>query len=89
MLKSILRLLAASTSFVALLLITNSAIATLLVHSALSQAESSVISLNSLNVVNPVLQLVSDQDDNLLHSLSCCCDACAGSTISLNQGTIL
>ncbi len=86
MLKSILRLLAASTSFVALLLITNSAIATLLVHSALSQAESSAI---SLNVVNPVLQLVGDQDNNLLHSLSCCCDACARSTISLNQGTIL
>ncbi len=86
MLKIILRLLAASTSFIALLLITNSVIATTLVHPALSPTESSAISLNA---ANPVLQIVGDRDDNLLHSFGCCCDACAWSTISLNESPVL
>ena len=82
MFKSILRLLAASTSFVALLLITNSAIATTLDHYTMSQAKSSSI---SLNVISPVLQIVGDRENNHLDSSGCCCDTCVQSIIALDK----
>ena len=82
MFKSILSLLAASTSFVALLLITNSAIATTLNHYTMSQAKSSSI---SLNIVSPVLELVSSQQNNHLDSSNCCCDTCVQNIIALDN----
>ena len=70
MIKSILRLLAASTSFVALLLITNSATAV-----ALEATEIELPQL-SLNVVNPTLQLASARDRTSLDHLGCSCGVC-------------
>ncbi len=73
MIKSILRLLAASTSFVALLLITNSAIATTPIDNPLNRLESSIV---SLNVISPSWQSMSNGSDNLLDHLGCSCAIC-------------
>ena len=70
MIKSILRLLAASTSFVALLLITNSAIAATPIDNPLNRVESSIV---SLNVITPSLESISNGNDNLLDHLGCSC----------------
>lgn len=73
MIKSILRLLAASTSFVALLLTTKSAIAATPIDYPINQVESPVV---SLNVVSPTLQLIGNTNDNLLDHLGCSCGVC-------------
>ena len=73
MIKSILRLFAASTSFVALLLITNSAITATPIDNPLNQVELSVV---SLNVISPSLQSMSNGNDNLLDHLGCSCAMC-------------
>ena len=70
MIKSILRLLAASTSFVALLLITNSATAV-----ALEPTQIELPQL-SLNIIGPTLQLASDRDRTSLDHLGCSCGVC-------------
>lgn len=75
MLKNILRLLAASTSFVALLLIANATVATSSITDFDSQLRSPTV---SLNVVSPVWQLASNQDLALNH-FGCSCDACVQS----------
>jgi len=69
MFKNILRLLAASTSFVALLLITNSAIALSPNEDAPSQT-----SVVNLNLVSPSLTMVSNSDLN--SHLGCSCATC-------------
>lgn len=70
MIKSILRLLAASTSFVALLLITNSAIAVTSVD--LARVEPAHL---NLNVVSPTLQSIGNS--NILQEhLGCSCAVC-------------
>ena len=79
MIKSILRLLAASTSFVALLLITNSAIAAVPVD--LAGIESPQLNIVNLNVISPALQLASN-DNSLSEHLGCSCGLC---TQSINQ----
>ncbi|MGF1588446.1 MAG: hypothetical protein ACFCU7_04220 [Pleurocapsa sp.] len=78
MIKNILRLLAASTSFVALLLVTNSAIA------ATPQEKIQVeLPHLTLNVISPSLQLVSqDSKNTLLDHLGCSCAVC---TQGINQ----
>ena len=73
MIKSILRLLAASTSFVALLLITNSAIAATPIDNPLNRVESSIA---SLNVISPSLQSMSNGNDSLMDHLGCSCAIC-------------
>lgn len=73
MIKNILRLLAASASFVALLLTTNSAIAGTTINDSPNQIEPSVV---SLNVVSPNLQLIGNNNDNLLDHLGCSCGVC-------------
>lgn len=71
MIKSILRLLAASTSFVALLLITNSAIAAPV---DLARIESPQLNIVNLNVISPALQLAGN--DNISEHLGCSCGLC-------------
>jgi hypothetical protein len=80
MLKNILRLLAASASFVALLLVTNPAIATTPVTTADYQLRSPVV---SLSVVSPSLQLASNTD-TLVDHVGCSCALC---TQSLRRST--
>lgn len=81
MIKSILRLLAASTSFIALLLITNSAIAVVPMTNDLNQLETPIV---SLNLVSPTLQLARDTNSLFEHS-GCSCALC---TQSVNKTTI-
>ncbi|MEO1670411.1 MAG: hypothetical protein AAFR77_06415 [Cyanobacteria bacterium J06631_2] len=70
MFKNILRLFAASASFVALLLITSPAIATPAVANLDTQFDMPSI---SLNIISPSLQ----QDSNiLLEHLGCTCAVC-------------
>ena len=76
MIKSILRLLAASTSFVALLLITNSAIAATPVD--LARIELPQLNVVNLNVISPALQLTSN-DSSLSEHLGCSCGLCTQS----------
>lgn len=73
MIKSILSLLAASTSFVALLLITNLAIAATPIDNPLNRGESSIV---SLNVISPSLQSMSNSNDSLMDHLGCSCAIC-------------
>lgn len=76
MLKYILRLLAASTSFVALLFITHPAIATLPIPNLDQQWRSPVV---SLNVLSDSLQLTNNQDvfpDVALDHFGCACATC-------------
>lgn len=79
MIKSILRLLAASTSFVALLLITNSAIAATPVD--LARIESPQLNIVNLNVISPALQLASNDNisGHLSEHLGCSCGLCTQS----------
>lgn len=72
MIKTILRLLAASTSFVALLLITNSAI-------ALTEPTGIELPQLSLNLISPSLQLASDRSNTLSEHLGCSCAVCTQS----------
>ena len=72
MFKYILRLLAASASLVALLFVTNPAIATTPVDNSLDRFGSASV---SLNVISPSLQLNNDSDILLQH-LGCSCGAC-------------
>lgn len=78
MLKNILRLLAASASFVALLFVTNQAIAANLTVE--DQLQSPTV---SLNVVSPSLQLVNN--NTLLNHFGCSCTACIQSLQNTNQ----
>lgn len=81
MLKNILRLLAASTSFVALLLVTNSAIAITPLVNTSDQFQATSI---NLNVVSPSLQLASSTD-SLLDHFGCSCGACTQSLGTSNS----
>ena len=72
MIKTILRLLAASTSFVALLLVTNSAI-------ALTEPTAIELPQLSLNLISPALQLASDRGNALSEHLGCSCGVCTQS----------
>lgn len=82
MLKNILRLLAVSTSFVALLLVIDpsSAIASTLEINLTHQFSSPTV---SLNVVSPAWQLANDTDIVNNH-FGCTCHLC---TQSLEQST--
>jgi|GEM_PF-2386575 len=73
MIKNILRLLTTSTSLVALLLVTNSAIAITLPAHPVTQVKSSTV---SLNVISPTLQLIGDGNNQLLDHLGCSCAVC-------------
>ena len=77
MVKSIVRLLAAVFSFVALLFTTNSAIAATPVDSNTQQVNTSI---TSLNLVSPSLS--SLELDSVDNHLGCSCAAC---TASLEQ----
>jgi hypothetical protein len=82
MLKNILRLLAASTSFVALLLITNPAIASIPVTNLDQQWRSPVV---SLNVVSPSLQLAVSNQETLVNHFGCSCAVCIQSLQNNSQ----
>ena len=78
MFKYILRLLAASTSLVALLLVTNSAIAATPSNNSPAKFSSTTI---SLNVISPSLQLNKDSDTSSQH-LGCTCPTCMQTDLS-------
>lgn len=73
MIKTILRLLATSTSFVALLFVTNSAIAAMPIEQPITQIETSVV---SLSVISPTLQLIGNGNNDLPNHLGCTCAVC-------------
>lgn len=85
MIKNILRLLAASTSFVALLLAGNSAIALTPSDLSVDQVSSSMI---SLNVVSPTLQSIAigNNKQNPLAHLGCNCAVCTQGVNQSNSG---
>jgi hypothetical protein len=74
MLKNILRLLAACISFVALLFVTNPAIATAQPATTEHQLQSPAV---NLNVVSPSLQ--ASNSDNPVNHVGCSCAVCTQS----------
>lgn len=72
MFKNILRLLAASTSFVALLFVTNSAIALTAADNTVEPLRSSSV---SLNVISPSLELIGNSKTLSTH-MGCSCADC-------------
>ncbi|MEO0013866.1 MAG: hypothetical protein RLZZ535_2255 [Cyanobacteriota bacterium] len=80
MLKNILRLLAASASFVALLFVTNQAIAANLTVE--DQLQSPAV---SLNVVSSSLQLAASNKDISANHFGCSCAVCIQSLQNTNQ----
>lgn len=79
MLKNILRLMAVSASFVALLLVTNPAIAT----TPLTIDHHWRSSVISLNVVSPVLQ--ASNTNTLINHFGCSCAVCIQSLQNTSQ----
>ena len=77
MIKKLLRLLAASANFVAVLLVANVAIAaTQIDNASLPSVDSSKSQLVNLNVVSPSLKIVQQSDNILLDHLGCSCAVC-------------
>lgn len=77
MINYLLRLLAASTSFVALLLVANTAFAAPQINSPLTQTiNQSALQQVSLNVISPALQLANQPHNLLNEHLGCSCAAC-------------
>ena len=72
MLKNVLRLLTASTSFIALMLMTNSAIALPVAGNSISQVESPAV---DLNLISPSLELIGSSKTLSSH-IGCSCEAC-------------
>ena len=72
MFKTILRLLAASTSFVALLLIATPAIALSSTDNSISQVDSPTV---SLNLISPSLELIGSSK-TLSNHMGCSCATC-------------
>lgn len=68
-------LLSASTSFIAILLVANSAIAVTAFDNSLAQTKQSAL---NLNIISPSLQLISDSDP--LNHFGCSCLTCIQST---------
>ncbi|MBE9044622.1 hypothetical protein IQ255_09430 [Pleurocapsales cyanobacterium LEGE 10410] len=81
MIKNLLRLLATSTSFVALLLIANLAVVITPVNN-LAQAEPS---FSSLNLLSPSLQLISSDRHTLTNHLGCSCATCTQSVAQISR----
>ena len=77
MINYLLRLLAASTSFVALLLVANIAIAAPQIDSSQTQTiNQPALQQVSLNVISPALQLANKPHNFLNEHLGCSCAAC-------------
>ena len=77
MINYLLRLLAASTSFVALLLVANTAIAAPQIDSSLNQTfNQPALQQVSLNVISPTLGLINQPNNLLNEHLGCSCAAC-------------
>ncbi|WP_019509097.1 hypothetical protein [Pleurocapsa sp. PCC 7319] len=77
MINYLLRLLAASTSFVVLLLVANTAIAAPQIDSALTQTiNQPELRQFSLNVISPTLQLINQPHNLLNEHLGCSCADC-------------
>lgn len=77
MINYLLRLLAASTSFIALLLVANTAFAAPQIDSPLSQTiNQPALQRVSLNVLSPALQLAHQPHNILNEHLGCSCATC-------------
>lgn len=77
MINYLLRLLAASTSFVALLLVANTAIAVPQIDSPLTQTiNQPALQQVSLNVLSPTLELANQPHTILNDHFGCSCPAC-------------
>jgi|GEM_PF-5867465 len=79
MFKNILRLLAASTSFVALLLVANPAIALISADNSISQVQVPTVNLNA---VSPSLEIMGNSKTLSSH-LGCSCTDCVQSIQSI------
>lgn len=88
MLKNLLRLLASSASFVAVLLITNMAIAApQLDNYQLQIVNPAGLEPVNLNLVSSTLELVPHSDNILGDRLGCSCAACTQAKSSINSPT--
>jgi hypothetical protein len=76
MLKHLLRLLAASTSLVALLLFANTSVAATTDNFVLPTVNQPELELVNLNVISPALELTSQSNNTLLQHLGCSCAVC-------------
>ena len=78
MIKNLLRLLAVSTSFVALVLLTNPAMAASQIDNSLAQtvAHQPVLQQVSLNVISPSLESITQENDSPIAHLGCSCAVC-------------
>ena len=77
MMKNLLCLLAASASFVALLLVANTAIAAPKIDNSLAQTiNQTTLQQVSLNVISPNLEFVNEQNNSIFDHLSCSCSIC-------------
>lgn len=77
MMKNLLRLLAASASFVALLLVANTAIAAPKINNSLAQTvNQTALQQVSLNVISPDLELINEQNNSMFDHLGCSCSIC-------------
>lgn len=81
MIKNLLRLLATSTSFVALLLITNTAT----IATPINNVAHAELSSLSLNVVSPSLQLISSDRHTQSNHLGCSCAVCTQSVAQISS----
>lgn len=82
MLKNLLRLLAASTSLVTLLLFANTAVATTTDNFLPQTVNQLELQLVNLNVISPTLELTNQSNNTLLQHLGCSCAVC---TQGINQ----
>jgi hypothetical protein len=82
MLKNLLRLLATSTSLVALLLFANISLAAPSIDNALTPTvKNSESQLVNLNVISPALKLTNQSDNPLLQHLGCSCAVCTQGSV--------
>jgi hypothetical protein len=78
MIKSLINLLAASASFLALLLVANTALATpQITNSVVQTLAQPIIEQVSLNLLSPSLQLSAGQSNSISEYFGCSCAACS------------
>ena len=78
MIKSLINLLATSASFVALLLVANTALAApKIVNSVAQTVAQPVMEQVSLNVSSPSLELTAGQSNSIFKHFGCCCAVCS------------
>lgn len=78
MIKSLINLLAASASFVALLLVANTAVAVSpMTNSIMQTVAQPAIEQVSLNMISPSLELTAGQSNAIFEHFGCSCTVCS------------